>query len=237
MTIRILSAGLAALLPVLAAAEVGAQTAGQPAGDEGWIEPRPCTIHVERVRVEPEELRFKPHPLFEVDLSTNLSLSGKGVYYLEDACAYAQAALVEYARNELLPESRKLLEEMLAERRFDEKLKESISYRLRERLLDGLRRGEAPPAPAPPPPLPPPPPPSPPVWQFPPPDARWMVTGTLLFAGGGVLSASDNEWPIDEGYIGVGIAVVGLGLVFKELVPEWRGAKIRSSGPNLSVSW
>ncbi len=235
MTIRILSAGLAALLPMLAAAEAGAQTGGQPAGDEGRLDPRPCAIHVERVRVEPEELPFKPHPLFEVDLSTNLSLSGKGVYYLEDACAYAQAALVEYARNELLPESRKLLAEMLAERGFEEKLKESISYRLRGRLLDGLKRGEAPPDPIDLPPAPVAPIPSPP--RFPPPDARRIVTGTLLFAGGGVLSASDNDWPIDEGYIGVGIAIVGLGLVFKQLVPEWRGARIQSSGPNLSIAW
>lgn len=236
MTIRILAAGLAALLPMLAAAEAGAQTGGQPTADEGRLDPTPCTIHVERVRVEPEELRFKPHPLFEVDLSTNLSLSGKGVYYLEDACAYAQAALVEYARNELLPESRKLLEEMLVERGFNQKLKQSISDRLRERLLDRFAEGVAPPPPPPPSLLPPLPLPPPPL-TFPPPDARWIATGTLLFAGGGVLSASDNDWPIDEGYIGVGIAVVGLGLVFKQLVPEWRGARIQSSGPNLSIAW
>lgn len=234
MTIRILSAGLAALLPMLAATEVGAQTGG----DEGRPEPRLSSFHRERVREDPEiSRRLRPHPLFVVELRTNVTVAGKCIYYVEDPCPFVEAEIVEFARNELLAESASLLRSMLEERGFEEKLKQSISDRLRRRLLDRLGDGR------------------PPVETsttgndgggvavvhdplvFPPPDTLRILTGTLLFAGGGVLSASDNEWPIDEGYIGVGIAVVGLGLVFKQLVPEWRGAKIRSSGTNLSVSW
>ncbi len=53
-----------------------------------------------------------------------------------------------------------------------------------------------------------------------------MATGSsscalAMFAGGGVLSASKNEWAVDEGWVGVGTAAVGLAFVFKELVPEW----------------
>ena len=235
MTTRVLAAGLAALLPMLATAEAGAQTGGQPAGDEGRLDPDLSGFRRERVREDPEAShRLRPHPLFEVELRTNISIAGKCIYYVEDPCPFAEQLIVDYARNELLTESAGLLRSMLAERGFDEKLRQSISYRLRGRLLDRLGEGVVPPARLPDerkpdPPLPPP--------AFPRPDARRILTGTLLFAGGGVLSASDNDWPIDEGYIGVGIAVVGLGLVFKQLVPEWRGARIQSSGPNLSIAW
>lgn len=236
MTIRILSAGLAALLPVLAAAEAGAQTAGQPAGDEGRPDPRLSSFHRERVREDPEiSRRLRPHPLFVVELRTNVTVAGKCIYYVEDPCPFVEAEIVEFARNELLAESASLLRSMLEERGFEQKLKQSISDRLRRRLLDRLGEGRPLVETLPSgggetnPPLPP--------LVFPPPDALRILTGTLLFAGGGVLSASDNDWPIDEGYIGVGIAAVGLGLVFKQLVPEWRGAKIRSSGTNVSVSW
>ena len=43
--------------------------------------------------------------------------------------------------------------------------------------------------------------------------------------------------PLTRAYIGVGIAAVGLVLVFKEMVPEWRGLRIDSSGANLSIGW
>ena len=63
------------------------------------------------------------------------------------------------------------------------------------------------------------------------------VLGSLMFAGGGFLSASRNEWPIDEGYIGVAIATVGLGLVLKPLIGKWRGTGVNASRTGLGVEW
>lgn len=63
------------------------------------------------------------------------------------------------------------------------------------------------------------------------------VLGSVMFAGGGFLSASRNEWAIDEGYIGVAIATVGLGLILKPLIGKWRGAGVSASRTGLGVEW
>ena len=223
---RILSAGLTAMLLVWSVAEVRAQ-------DEGQLRPEQSSIDRSSVREDPVvSVRIQPHPLFVVELRTNLSLRGTCYYYVEDPCPFVEQEIVDFARNELLEESASLLGSMLQETGFEDKLRQSISYRLRQELL-ALRRENSHL------PLPPPPPPPPPCscQEFRRPDMRRMLLGTLMFAGGGVLSASKNEWAIDEGFVGVGIAAVGLGVVFKQLVPEWRGAKISSSGANLSIAW
>ena len=66
--------------------------------------------------------------------------------------------------------------------------------------------------------------------------ARYAL-GALMFAGGGFLSASRNEWAIDEGYIGVAIATVGLGLILKPLIGKWRSAGVNASRTGLGVEW
>ena len=192
-------------------------------------------------------LPIRVHPLFEVQMRTDIAVRGSCVYFFEDPSPRLYEEVLRYARNTLLAESTRMLEEILVDRQFEETLRQAIAYEMRNELLalhrenrdavpkaritqyggseggdnefgtDGNRLSSP--------------------WRYPPPDTRRLLIGTVLFGGGGWLSASKNEWPIDEGYIGVGIAAVGLGLVFRELVPEWRGAKLGVSGASLSISW
>ncbi len=240
-----------------------AQTAGQ-LGLEELFGPQPCRypLDISSVRRQEREsvtddasddpdnqaLPIRAHPLLDVQLRTDIAVRGSCVYFFEDPSPLLYEEILSYARNTLIEESRSMLEEILVDRRFEETLRQSIAYEMRRELL-ALHRENRDSVPEevvsedagsdyddnefdvdatwP----------SSPPWPFPGPDTRRLLVGSVLFAGGGWLSASKNEWPIDEGYIGVGIAAVGLGLIFRELVPEWRGAKLDVSGANLSISW
>ena len=46
-----------------------------------------------------------------------------------------------------------------------------------------------------------------------------LLAGIALLGGGSVLSTTKNDWVVDEGYIGMGIATTGLVMVVKQLVP------------------
>lgn len=220
-----------------------AQTENQPEQSEQEFGPRQGShFSVASLRTNRDLGLIKSiplHPLFSVELKTDISLEGRCYYYLADPCSVLQVHILNFARNELLQASVDLLTSMLDDRGFEETLRQSITYELRKGLLE-LRRnnrdGQATPIttnrlPAPtesPCPCPEP---------FPRPDTRRLLTGTLLFAGGGLLSASKNDWIIDEGFIGVGIATYGLGMVLKQLVPEWRGGRIAWFGTNMSIAW
>lgn len=246
-----------------AQAEQSLQTADE-IGLEELFGPQPCRfpLDISSVRRQEREsvtadgsddpddqpLSIRVHPLLNVQLRTDVAVRGSCVYFFEDPSPLLYEEILSYARNTLLEESRRMLEEILVDRRFEETLRQSIAYEMRKELLALHRenRDSVPEAAVsedvgsdygdnefdvdatwtsiPP-------------WPFPAPDTRRLLVGSVLFAGGGWLSASKNEWPIDEGYIGVGIAAVGLGLIFRELVPEWRGAKLGVSGANLSISW
>ena len=66
---------------------------------------------------------------------------------------------------------------------------------------------------------------------------RAPILGAVLFAGGGVLSFSRNEWVIDEGYIGVSVAIVGLGLMLKPLIAKWRNSSVNASRTGFGIQW
>ena len=61
------------------------------------------------------------------------------------------------------------------------------------------------------------------------------LVGGVMFAAGGLLAASKNEWAIDEGYIGVAIATVGLGLMLRPLISKWRGGGVNASRNGLAA--
>lgn len=176
--------------------------------------------------------------LFTLRFNTGIVFRARCYYVIYDPCpdfSYLLRSLDVVAS--LAQESRKLMDEMLDQRGIVEELEALTIEQIREdvRKQRGVGLSPPPPPSPPPPTLPAPAPcdcPSPP-----PPDGRRLLLGTAMFAGGGVLSASKNDWVVDEGYIGVGIGVAGLVFVLKELVPEWRGLRIESSGANMSVSW
>ena len=233
--IRILTAGLAAFLLLSSAQRVDAQSTRlrvQPS------ERVPASESGEFFETSPTDSPtiVKQGDLFTLLFRTGIVFRTRCYYVIYDPCPELSYLL----RNQdvvssLAQRSQTLLDRLLDERGIIEQLEELTVERIRQ----DVRRKRNGDAPEPPPPKPVPPHEHPHEHEppFSPPDTTRLLLGTAMFAGGGVLSASKNEWPIDEGYIGVGIAAVGLAFVFKELVPEWRGLRIGSSGANMSITW
>ena len=239
----VLTIGLAAMLMVPFAEEGRAQGEDQPEQTEDEFGPREGRgFSVESVRGGQDRgqiQRIVVHPLFTVELRTDISLEGRCYYYLEEPCSVFFTEVVNYARNELLLAGTNLLKSMLHDRRFKDTLRQSTAYEMRKELLELRRENQdnpgtlsttgrvlestEPRCPCP--------------ARFPPPNTGHLAIGTFLFAGGGILSATKNEWPVDEGIVGVGVAAFGLGMVLKQLVPEWRSAKVSWFGANASVTW
>ena len=236
---KVLLTVLGVFLPFVVAEEVRAQIEDQPEQSQEEFGPREgqhfSVASVRGGRDLGQTYSVEVHPLFTMQLRTDISLEGRCYYYLEDPCSVFYEEVINYARNELLSESADLLETMLQERGFGETLRQTVSYEMRKALLEVRRKNGNGPVVT----IQPPGPPEAPLLPepFPRPDSRRLLLGTLLFAGGGALSASKNEWAIDEGYVGVGIAAFGLAMVFKQLVPEWRGARIGLFGTGMSIAW
>lgn len=241
-TSRILSAGLAAalLLVVVSVEQVCAQSSRRRAVPSQRVQDQDGRGEFfESSSIDSPTIE-KKGGLFTLRFKTGIVFRARCYYVIYDPCpdfSYLLRSLDVVAS--LAQESRNLMNEMLDEKGIVEELEELITERIREDVKKQRGVGPSPSpssSPPPTPPLPTPAPcncPSPP----PPPDGRRLLLGTAMLAGGGVLGTSKNEWVIDEGYVGVGIGVVGLVFVFKELVPEWRGLRIESSGANMSVSW
>ena len=236
---RILSAGLGAALLFFASAEHASaqsprirveesQRVQESEGGAAFFETSPID----------SPTVVKEGDLFTLMFRTGIVFRVRCYYVISDPCPEFSFQLRSLdVASSLAQRSQVLLSRMLDERGIVERL-EALTV---ERIREDVRRQRGGDGPGSPPPPPPPVPPHEHLHEHEPrfasPNTNRLLLGTAMFAGGGVLSASRNEWAIDEGYIGVGIAAVGLALVFKELVPEWRGLRFESSGANLSVAW
>ena len=237
--IRILSAALATALLFATAEQVCAQSSrrrvepsqrvpdSQTGQSGGFFETSPMD----------SPTIVKQRDLFTLLFRTGIVFKTRCYYVIYDPCPELRYLLKNQdVVSSLAQRSQTLLNSLLEERGIIEQLEELTVERIRENVRiqrNGGGNGRA----LEPEAVPPHEHPHEHEPRFPSPRTSRLLLGTAMFAGGGVLSASKNEWPIDEGVIGVGIAAVGLAFVFKELVPEWRGLRIRSSGANMSITW
>lgn len=237
---RILSAALATLLFFASAEHASAQSPRIRVEESQRVQESEGGAFFETSPIDSPTV-VKEGDLFTLMFRTGIVFRVRCYYVISDPCPEFSFQLRSLdVASSLAQRSQVLLSRMLDERGIVERLEALTVERIREDVrrqrgddepgsgMSGTVSGR---------PVPPHEHPHEHEPRFAAPNANRLLLGTAMFAGGGVLSASRNEWAIDEGYIGVGIAAVGLALVFKELVPEWRGLRFESSGANLSVAW
>ena len=234
--IKILSAGLAAALLFVSAEQVYAQSSRLRVNPSERVPDSERGESGEFFETSPMDSPtiVKQGDLFTLVFRTGIVFRTRCYHVIYDPCPeFSYLLRNQDVVSSLAQKSQTLMNRLLDERGIIEELEQLTVERIREDVRSQRRNA---------PPLSPPPPPphehphehEP---RFPPPNAHRLLAGMAMFAGGGVLSASKNEWSPDEGWIGVGIAAVGLAFVFKELVPEWRGLRIGPSGANMSIAW
>ena len=64
---------------------------------------------------------------------------------------------------------------------------------------------------------------------------RQFILGAGLMAAGGLVGFSKNEWPVDEGVVGIAIAALGLSLFIEPLT--WRDLEVSTTTNGLSLEW
>lgn len=64
---------------------------------------------------------------------------------------------------------------------------------------------------------------------------RQFILGAGMMAAGGVLGFTKNEWPVDEGVVGIAIAALGVSLFVEPLT--WRDLEVRTTSNGLSLEW
>ncbi len=64
---------------------------------------------------------------------------------------------------------------------------------------------------------------------------RQFILGAGMMAAGGVVGFTKNEWPVDEGVVGIAIAALGLSLFFEPLT--WRDLEVNTSSNGLTLEW
>ena len=152
--------------------------------------------------------------LFTLSFRPSIVFSLRCHYVIHDPCPELEKLLFdEEIPSTLASEGRTAMQEQLRTAEIVESLKELIEQRIREAVQVPGQGGSEP-------------------VQESRVDSSRLLLGSLMFAAGGFLSASKNEWPVDEGYVGVGIATVGLGLILKSVWPQ-----LTASGGNMSVEW
>lgn len=128
-----------------------------------------------------------------------------------DPCLQFPILLQDELASVLAGRTRELMQEMLDSREIIERLEQLTIEKIRERAREQSEiRGPA---------------------------RGAFLLGAVMFAGGGVLSASKNEWKIDEGYVGAAIATAGLYLMLKPLVARWRDGAVNASRTGLAIEW
>ena len=64
---------------------------------------------------------------------------------------------------------------------------------------------------------------------------RQYILGAGLMAAGGAVGFTKNEWPVDEGVIGIAIALMGVSLFIEPVT--WRDLEVRTSSSGLTLEW
>ena len=64
---------------------------------------------------------------------------------------------------------------------------------------------------------------------------RQLALGAGLIAAGGFVGFTHNEWPVDEGVVGLAIAVIGIAALIEPLT--WRDLEVRTSANGLALAW
>ena len=225
MVSRIVSAGLVAALVLATTQPVSAQARVEPSqrmNSEAGTDSRNLSTDP-TVTTTPSppywEIRADGGPitrdstlrLFRLEFGTGIVLRAtcQHIQYF-DPCAELPSLLEESGAAQRLAERiRRRLEEKIRNDRIIEELEQSTVEKIRRAAREQRSKGGP---------------------------GRYVL-GSVMFAGGGFLSVSRNEWPIDEGYIGVAIATVGLGMMLKPLIGRWRGTGVNASRTGLGVEW
>ena len=64
---------------------------------------------------------------------------------------------------------------------------------------------------------------------------RQFILGAGMMAAGGVVGFTKNEWPVDEGVIGIAVAALGVSLFFEPMT--WRDLEVSTSTNGLTLEW
>lgn len=64
---------------------------------------------------------------------------------------------------------------------------------------------------------------------------RQYLLGAGLMAAGGGVGFTKNDWPIEEGVIGIAIALLGVSAFIEPLT--WRDLDVRTSANGLTLAW
>ena len=220
-----LLAGLAAVLLLASAGQVSAQVVqsqrmeseAEASSEPGITTTSPAvatTVDSAFYETRPEgDPIVRENDLFTMEFSTGVVFRATCQHIDDfDPCLQLPGLLSELdVASSLADRTKELLREMLDSREIIERLEQLTVEKIREeaRKQSGISG----------------------------PAAGHLLLGATLFAGGGVLSASRNEWIIDEGYIGVAIASVGLGLMLRPLIAKWRSSRVNLSRTGLAIEW
>ena len=219
---KILSAGFAvAALLLVFAGQVSAQVVEsrrmQSEETDSPVVPMPPVVATTTDSVfyetSPDDGIVRKNDLFTMEFTTGVVFRAT-CQHIErfDPCLQFPILLQDPELTSVLTgRTRDLLQEMLNDREIIEQLEQLTIEKIRERAREqsGIQG----------------------------PARRTFLLGAVMFAGGGVLSASKNEWKIDEGYVGAAIATTGLYLMLKPLVARWRGGTVNASRTGLAIGW
>ena len=64
---------------------------------------------------------------------------------------------------------------------------------------------------------------------------RQYILGAGMMAAGGLVGFSKNEWPVDEGVVGIAVAALGLSLFIEPVT--WRDLEVSTSTNGFSLAW
>ena len=64
---------------------------------------------------------------------------------------------------------------------------------------------------------------------------RQFLLGAGLIAAGGAVGFSKQNWPVEEGLIGIALAALGVAAIIEPVT--WQGLEVRTSASGLALAW
>ena len=64
---------------------------------------------------------------------------------------------------------------------------------------------------------------------------RQFLLGAGLIAAGGAVGFSKQNWPVEEGAIGIALAALGVAAIIEPVT--WQGLEVRTSASGLALAW